>query len=218
MTRGAQTPVRALYDELLAHHGPQGWWPLYDARARLLRYHPGDYSVPRGPRRVEVIVGAVLTQNTSWRNVVGALERLHAADALDWGTLLRIPASELEELIRPSGYFRQKARRLKEVAACFSRLCRAPRREELLRLWGVGPETADSILLYAYGVPVMVVDAYLRRVLAHRGFEGEASLAYEELRAWVESQVPTEPAYLNELHALAVAEGKRLGRTRRAQP
>lgn len=214
MVRGALTPVRTLYDELLARHGPQGWWPLYDAQARVLRYHPGDYSVPRGPRRVEVIAGAVLAQNTSWRNVVGALEQLHAAGALDWGRLLRLSAAALEQLIRPSGYFRQKARKLREVAALFSRLRRTPRREELLALWGVGPETADSILLYAYGVPVMVVDTYLRRVLAHRGFGAQASLPYEELRAWVESQVPADPAALNELHALAVAEGKRLGRTR----
>lgn len=208
--RGRDSPIRLLFDELLERHGPQGWWPLYDPRTGTLRYHPGDYSLPGGARRLEVIVGAVLTQNTSWRNVVPALHGLRRARALDWATLLELGAEQLEELIRSSGYFRQKARKLREVAACFHALRRRPRRPELLALWGVGPETADSILLYAYGTPVMVVDAYLRRVLARRGFEHEASLPYEKLRVWVEAQVTADPAHLNELHALVVVEGKRL--------
>ncbi|MBI4539045.1 MAG: endonuclease III domain-containing protein [Gemmatimonadetes bacterium] len=210
--RRASAPIRALYVELLARYGPQGWWPLYDPAGGTLRYHPGDHGVPRGARRVEVIVGSILAQNTSWQNVERALSQMHAAGVLDWETLLECPSRELEMLIRPSGYFRQKARKLREAAAYFRLLRHPPARVELLTLWGIGPETADSILLYAFGVPVAVVDTYLRRVLARRGYVREAALRYEGLRNWIEAQVPAEPAYLNELHALVVAEGKTLRR------
>lgn len=202
--------IARLHAELLARHGPQGWWPLFQRSSRSVRYHPTDYSVPRGQSRVEVIVGAVLAQNTSWQNVVRALAQIHEARAMSWRALVEMRVSRLERLVRPAGYFRQKARKLKEVARFFHSRRGAPRRAQLLALWGVGPETADSILLYAYGVPVMIVDAYLRRVLARRGFEQEAAWSYEDLRTWIEDQLPPDHGALNEFHALLVAEGKAL--------
>lgn len=157
-------------------------------------------------------MGAILTQNTSWNNAAKALARLAEADALTWAAISAFPAAKLESLIQSSGYYRQKALRLKHAASFFSDLDVVPDRAALLRLRGIGPETADSVLLYAYGEPVMVVDAYLRRVLRHAGFQDPAQQPYEELRSWVEVRLPPRHQVLNEFHALVVAEAKSIGR------
>lgn len=203
--------MRPLYSRLLERHGRQGWWPLYDREEGELRYRPGDYSVPAGRDRVQVVAGAILAQNTSWSGAAAAVENL-VQDGLDrWHALATTPQEDLERRVRPARFYRQKARRLRVVAEYFgSRGERAPRREELLGLWGVGPETADCILLYAFGVPVMVVDAYLRRVLRDRGRPEVADRDYEEIRTWAEERLPEDPELLNEAHALIVAEGKRI--------
>lgn len=214
--------VRELYESLYGRHGPQGWWPLLDPSVGEPVYRPGDYTVPRGRERTEVAVGAVLAQSTSWTQAARAVGNLHGADALSWGRLQELPRRRLQELIRPSRFYRQKAERLRRLAAFFLEreeagetddrdTSRPPSREELLSVRGVGPETADSILLYGYGVPMMVVDGYLRRVLEARGRD-EARWDYEELRQWLERQAPDEHAFFNELHALVVEEGKRLSR------
>ncbi len=153
---------------MISHYGPRGWWPLIGKG-----YHPGGSYVPRTPgERFEVIVGAILTQNTSWNNVGISLRILHDRQLLDPEAFLRMPEDELAGLIRSSGYFRQKSRKLRIAAAFFldkafhkAGTAAVPRREELLSLWGIGPETADSILLYAFGVPAVVIDAYTRRIL-----------------------------------------------------
>lgn len=214
--------VGELYEELYGRHGPQGWWPLFDPSADEPVYRPGDYTVPRGRERTEVAVGAVLAQSTSWSQAARAVGNLHGADALGWERLRELPRGRLEELIRPSRFYRQKAERLCRLARFFLEreegaggnargTTRPPSREALLSVRGVGPETADSILLYGFGVPVMVVDAYLRRVLEARGRE-EARWDYEELRRWIEEHAPDDHAFFNELHALVVEEGKRLSR------
>jgi endonuclease-3 related protein len=172
MTRGANDKIRAYYDTLYRAWGPQHWWP---ARTRL-----------------EVIVGAYLTQNTSWKNVEIALRRLRAAGRLNLAAIRTLPIEQLEAMIRPAGYFRQKAVRLKTFVAfvdrsyggSLRRLFAEPTqklRQELLSLNGVGPETADSILLYAGQHPVFVVDAYARRIVERHGI-ASASTSYEELR------------------------------------
>jgi endonuclease-3 related protein len=164
--------IRAYYDALYAAWGPQHWWP---ARTRF-----------------EVIVGAYLTQNTSWKNVEIALRRLRAAGRLNLTAIRTMPPDQLETMIRPAGYFRQKADRLKAFVAfvdqyyggSLRRLFAQPTqklRQELLSLNGVGPETADSILLYAGQHPVFVVDAYARRILERHGIAA-ANTKYEELR------------------------------------
>jgi endonuclease-3 related protein len=152
-----QAELRSYYQSLYRRWGAQHWWP---ARTRF-----------------EVIVGTYLTQNTAWTNVERALANLRRARALSVAGIRRIPLGELQRLIRPSGYFRQKAMRLKTFVAfldkshggslnkLFSQSTERLR-EELLNLHGVGPETADSILLYAGNHPVFVVDAYTRRILA----------------------------------------------------
>ncbi len=164
--------IRAYYRSLFRTWGPQHWWP---ARTRL-----------------EVIVGAYLTQNTAWTNVERALANLRAAHLLSVDGIRRSRLSEIERLIRPSGYFRQKAQRLKTFVAfldkqyggSLARMFTQPTdklREELLSLNGVGPETADSILLYAGNHPVFVVDAYTRRILDRHDLLPEKS-DYEDIR------------------------------------
>lgn len=167
-----ENELRDYYRTLYQAWGPQHWWP--------------------GETPFEVIVGAYLTQNTAWINVERALANLRAANALSLESIREIRLSRLEKLIRPSGYFRQKAKRLKifiafldrEYKGSLERMFSEPTqrlRAKLLALNGVGPETADSILLYAGNHPVFVVDAYTRRVLDRHGIlPGDAN--YEEIR------------------------------------
>lgn len=208
--------MESLYHRLLDRHGRQGWWPLWDRDDGGLRYHPGDYGVPEGRARAQVIQGAILAQNTRWSGAAEAVGNLVEAGLDRWASLDEEPHESLEQRVRPARFYRQKARRL-EVAAGFfrGRDGEPPDRTELLELWGIGPETADSILLYAFGVPVMVVDAYLRRVLRDRGREEVADRTYEEIRAWAEERLPPDPGVLNEMHALVVAEGKRMSQGQR---
>ncbi len=137
-----------------------------------------------GTRRLKSSVGAILTQNTSWKNVERAISNLRAADLLSVSAIQSVDIRRLERLVRPSGYFRQKARKLKafcaflqtEYAGSLDRMFATPTivlRPKLLGLFGIGPETADSILLYAGGHGVFVVDAYTRRMLARHGWVGE---------------------------------------------
>ncbi|MFZ0762089.1 MAG: base excision DNA repair protein [Candidatus Sulfotelmatobacter sp.] len=168
--------IRAYYRALSQAWGPQHWWPAES--------------------RFEVIVGAYLTQNTAWTNVEKALANLRAAHLLSMRGIRKAPLTELERLIRPAGYFRQKALRLKVFVAfldkqyqgSLARLFAQPTdklREQLLGLNGIGPETADSILLYAGNHPVFVVDAYTRRILTRHEILPEKS-GYEEIRSLFE--------------------------------
>jgi endonuclease III related protein len=164
--------IRTFYRTLLAAWGPQHWWPAHTP--------------------LEVIVGSFLTQNTAWTNVERALANLRAANLLSLEAIRQVPLPELERLIRPSGYFRQKAQRLKafvafldgRYASSLDNLFTQPTdllREQLLGLNGIGPETADSILLYAGNHPVFVVDAYTRRILDRHEILPQKT-RYEEIR------------------------------------
>ncbi|MGB2605227.1 MAG: hypothetical protein WBC78_16640 [Candidatus Sulfotelmatobacter sp.] len=189
--------IRSYYHTLFRAWGRQHWWP---ARSRF-----------------EVIIGAYLTQNTAWTNVEKALTNLRNARLLSIRGIRQAPLVEIERLIRPAGYFRQKANRLKLFVAfldqryrgSLSRLFAAPTallREELLNRHGIGPETADSILLYAGNHPVFVVDAYTRRILARHDILPEKA-PYEEIRKlferalfpvaqWVADSQETRKQYL----------------------
>lgn len=191
--------LRAFHDALLRAYGPQGWWP--------------------GRTRTEIVVGAILTQNTNWANVEKAIARLEAAGLLDWAALRDVPAPRLAECIRPAGYYNIKAARLKnfviwlwaEHGGDFDGLQDrdlATLREELLSIRGIGPETADSILLYALEKPTFVVDAYTARILGRHRLIDEAA-TYEEIKAIFEDALPADAALFNEYHALVVAVGKR---------
>ncbi|HEY2148789.1 MAG TPA: endonuclease III domain-containing protein [Pirellulales bacterium] len=188
-----------LYDRLYNAFGPQSWWPA---------------ETP-----FEVIVGAVLTQNAAWRNVEQALNNLRTAGVLAPRALYRLPQAELAELIRPSGYYRVKAQRLKNLLdfmfiryrGSLKRMFAtdlATLRVELLGVNGIGPETADSILLYAGNLPTFVVDAYTQRVLKRHGWI-DRDADYHAVKRHFESELPAEAAHYNEYHALLVRVGNR---------
>ena len=190
--------LRKIYDLLYARFGPQDWWP--------------------GDTPFEVIVGSVLTQNTNWGNVEKAIANLKTAKMLTPEKLHKIKPAELAKLIRPAGYFNIKASRLKNLigwlfmnyAGKLAKLKPIPThqlRGQLLSVSGVGPETADSILLYALNRPVFVVDAYTRRILSrHHLIKFDAS--YEQIRAFFESNLQADNQLFNEYHALLVRTGK----------
>lgn len=212
-----KNPAGRIYAELLRCYGPQGWWPLLDCEGGApdktgsrAGYHPGRYDLPETPAQAfEICVGAILTQNTAWTNVEAALRRLRDAGGLDPEGLLALEENRLREAIRPAGFFNQKARKLREFARFFRDLeGRVPAREELLALWGIGRETADSMLLYAFGVPVFVVDAYTRRIAGSLGLI-DPGADYDAIRAFFEEHLPLDAAVFQEYHALLVEHAKR---------
>jgi len=202
-TSGPRPELQRYYQVLYSAMGPQHWWP--------------------GRTPFEVIVGAILTQNTAWTNVERAIANLRRAKLLTPAALEGVPRPRLERLIRSSGYFRQKARKLKEFVrflrreygGSLARMFRTPTaqlRERLLAVHGIGRETADSILLYAGGHSVFVVDAYTKRILARHGLAHEKA-SYEEVRGLFESSLPADTALYNEFHGLIVNVGKNWCRT-----
>ncbi len=176
----------------------------------MMGYHPGDYSFPRDDReRFEICTGAILTQNTAWPNVEKAISGLLAADAMSPEAILALPEEQLCAAIRPAGYFNQKVRKLRAFSVFFSSLrARVPERHELLALWGVGPETADSMLLYAFRVPSFVVDAYTRRIFSGLGLV-ERDAPHEQVKAFFEAGLPRDLVVYQEFHALIVEHAKR---------
>ncbi|PIT84377.1 endonuclease III, partial [Candidatus Micrarchaeota archaeon CG10_big_fil_rev_8_21_14_0_10_45_29] len=200
------------YKKLLLLHGRQGWWPLLGVKGEnptktgsMRGYHPGDYSYPKNQeQKFEICIGAILAQNTNWVNVEKALLNLQKAGALGAKKVLQIKKEKLAKLVRPAGYFNQKARKLKEFAKFYLKCGEGvPTREELLGIWGVGPETADSILLYAYKLPFFVVDAYTKRIFAKEKFFKENE-KYEKIRQMCEEKLPKDYKLLQEFHALIV--------------
>ncbi len=216
-----------VYRHLLDRFGTQGWWPVsslageegFDERG----YHRGDYTYPRdGAQRFEIVLGAILTQNTAWRNVERALGNLKAASLLSPDAVYGAPEEQLLECLRPAGYFRVKARRLRAFLDhlfrahgwSLGRLFSLPQeelREVLLGINGIGPETADSILLYAAHRPSFVIDAYTRRTFGRLGLL-DPGAGYEELRSLFEAELPKEEGLYNEFHALIVRHGKEVCR------
>jgi endonuclease III related protein len=201
---GPPAPFRTYYDALFAAYGPQHWWP--------------------GRSAFEVIVGAILTQNTSWTNVEPAIRNLRRKKLLTPRAIETVSLGRLAQLVRSSGYFRQKAKKLKcfvrflrsEFGGSLTRMFRTPTtvlREKLLSVHGIGPETADSILLYAGKHPVFVVDAYTRRLLERHELATPAQ-SYEEIRRLFERSLPGDAPLYNEFHALIVRIGKEYCRTR----
>ncbi len=187
-----------IHDRLLAHFGPQHWWP--------------------GDSPFEITVGAILTQNTSWTNVEKAIANLNAAGFLSFSGLSSLSLEVLAELIRPAGYFNIKALRLRnflqmvelQYAGDFDRMLLEQTellREKLLAVKGIGPETADSILLYAADRPVFVIDAYTQRILFRHSIIDEDA-DYYGLQTLFTDALPADHALFNEFHALLVRTGK----------
>ena len=163
------------------------------------------------PRQFEVVLGAILTQNSSWTNVEKALRQLVQQNLVDANQILSCPLSQLEQAVRPSGFFRQKAHRLKTVAGFildFPRdFYRQVRRDELLSISGVGAETADSILLYACDQPHFVVDAYTRRVFTRYGLLGEDA-GHDDVKTFFQASLPNDVTLYKRFHALIVEHAK----------
>ena len=196
--------LKNYFDALLAHYGPQKWWPADSP--------------------FEVIVGAILTQNTAWKNVEKALRNLKTYGLLDPRKLDELDVDTLALAIKPAGYYNVKAARLKTFIAWFVQRFDAdiekmkrvtvPRlREELLELKGIGPETADSILLYALGAPTFVVDAYTHRVALRHELALEDA-GYDDLKELFEKGLRRDLATYQEFHALIVSVGKEFCRPR----
>ena len=190
--------IAGVFDRLLAAYGPQGWWPADSP--------------------FEMIVGAVLVQAVAWRNVEGTMAKLKEAGALSPAALRRIPEPELARLCYSCGYHNAKARKLKAFAQRLGEhgddleaWLAGPTealREDLLSIHGVGPETADSILLYAAGKPAFVIDAMTRRIVDRLGVS-LAARAYADYQRLFEANLPPDAAVYNEYHALLVALAKR---------
>jgi len=197
--------VYQIYRRLLRAYGAQSWWPA--------------------DSEFEVMIGAILTQNTSWVNVERAIANLKQAGTLSAAGIAGMPVSRLARLLKPAGYFNLKAARLKNFCRWLReqggqrKLQRLPTpvlREALLEINGVGPETCDAMLLYAFRRPVFVIDAYTRRLFSRLGML-EATLDYETLRTWFEhrlSRVRQKQTVFNEFHALIVEHAKQSCRSK----
>jgi endonuclease-3 related protein len=191
--------IRAFYKAMFGACGPQGWWPA---------------DTP-----FEVAVGAILTQNTNWKNVERAIENLKREGLLSPAALAAVSDERLAEVIRPAGYFRIKAKRLRNfirlltedfggsLDALFA-LSTPSLRETVLGVSGIGPETADSIVLYAAGRPVFVIDAYTARILHRHGLI-DVDATYEDLQLLMQENLAEDVQVYKEYHALLVAVGKR---------
>lgn len=198
MSRTLRQRLDTFYRRMSAHYGPTHWWP--------------------GETAFEIAIGAILTQNTAWTNVEKAIANLKKEALLDPRAMAECPIDQLETALRPSGYFRQKARRVRlfcdhlntHYGGSMRRMARRPLEElrpELLSLNGIGPETADDILLYACGKPVFVVDAYTRRIFSRHGLVPPA-IGYEALRAFFELHLEHDLHLFKEYHGLIVWTGK----------
>lgn len=191
--------LQQFYRALVERFGPQGWWP---ARTRL-----------------EIILGAILTQNTAWRNAALAIKRLRQAGRLSWAGLCQASLGELEESIRPAGFYRQKTRAIRNFRDWLARahggsldslfaLSPTAVRRQLLELQGLGPETADAILLYAGRRPFFVADAYTRRILSRHGLL-PTDANYAQAQRFLHQHLPQDQSLFNEFHALLVEAGKK---------
>ena len=188
-----------LYQILFNYYGSCHWWP--------------------GETPFEVIIGAILTQNTAWKNVETAIKNLKDRNILTPERLEKVPLEELALLIRSSGYYNQKARKIKSLLEYYklnynykldniSKVSLDVLREELLSVFGIGEETADSILLYALNKPTFVIDAYTKRILNRMGFFSYNTVSYRVLKQFCEKSLPYDTALFNEFHALFVKFGK----------
>lgn len=211
--------IEKIYSVLLDAYGPQGWWPLTPAGKTRTRRHSGK---PRtGAHRFEIMIGAVLTQNTAWTNVEKALEQLHKSELVRHDALLKVRKDRIGKLIRSAGYYNQKADRLVLISRFVkqhgikSLLAKdaGELRDMLLAVKGIGPETADSIVLYAFEKPSFVIDAYTKRIFSRVGL-CSADVSYDELQEMFVKTLASDVDVFQEYHALIVEHAKRHCRAR----
>lgn len=207
--------LKLIYKSLNSHLGPRHWWPVTEEG----KLHPEYSGGPKnGKQQLEVCLGAILAQNTSWNNAEKAITELNKNNLIDVKKIIKIKNDELAKIIKSSGYHNQKAGKLKNFCGflaknydgkldIFFKKDMKKLRNELLSINGIGPETADSIILYAARRPVFVIDAYTKRIIGRVGCrEG----TYDELQGLFMQNLPNSEKLFNEWHALLVEFGKRI--------
>jgi len=209
--------ITNIYLILKNTYGFQGWWPLLNYKGTnptktgsINGYHPNIYNI-KNKNIFEVCIGAILTQNTSWQNVEKALINLKKLNAINPKNLLKLNENVFAIAIKPAGYFNQKIKKIKLFANEFIKNDwenKTPKRNELLSIWGIGPETADSILLYGFNYPSFVVDLYTKRIFYRLGITNTENIKYDYIKEFVEKEL-TNFKDLNEFHALLVEHAKR---------
>lgn len=178
-----------IYNKLLKKYGRQNWWPCISKN-----------------KKFETCLGAILTQNTSWKNAEKAIKTLNENNLINLNKLDKISEKELSLLIKSSGYYRQKAKKIKEFIN-FLKSNKKITRENLLGIWGIGEETADTMLLYAYNKPYFVVDNYTKKLFSKLGY-CRGDIKYNELQKLIIKNIPKDVDLYKEFHALIVEYGK----------
>lgn len=185
MNKEISSLLLEIYNKLLNHFGKQKWWPVIGSKRT---------------RRVEIIIGAILTQNTSWKNVEKAIRNMKDNGLLSREAIFSISEENLQNIIKPCGYYKQKTKRLKEA---LKGIRGKVSREKLLSIKGIGKETCDAILLYAYDKPHFVVDAYTRRIFERIGiFKNAFKMDYDDLQRFFHENLPKDLETYKEYHAL----------------
>lgn len=207
----ASNSIYSIYLKLFEHYGAQGWWPFLD-----VGYHPNDYSYPKNSDQIfEVALGSILTQNTTFVSVTKAMNNLQKNNCTTSESIKNMEVEKLKELIKPAGYFNQKTNYILEFIKFYDSLDgEIPTRDELLKVKGVGEETADSILLFGYRQCEFKVDAYTKRLFIHLGLVDEKA-KYKDIKSLVENEfeatIKDKDILVNsyqEFHALIVEHGK----------
>jgi endonuclease-3 related protein len=212
--------IQLIYEKLFQHFGARGWWPVTPVggcRGDKSFCPIYGLSLQSEMQKLEIMVGAILTQNTSWKNVEKAIIELNKKDLMSIPRLLKVKHDELASAIRSSGYYNQKAKKLKNMAKFLTQhsikeletLGINESRKLLLEVNGVGKETADSIILYALNKPIFVIDAYTKRIFYRVGFSEET---YDEFHDLFMKNLEPHPKLFNEYHALIVELGKNICR------
>lgn len=219
----AKLSLNSLFDLLFKSYGHQGWWPILLARLskqeqhKLLNgYHPGDYKYPKNKEQIlEICLGAVLTQNTNWKNVILALQSLKRSKMFSYESILHTEVEKIALAIKSAGYYNQKAQTIRRLVTFLQKIY-FPRtknvetsilRNELLEIKGIGPETADCILLYAFHRCSFVVDAYTRRILTALDII-DVDFTYDQIKERFEETLVEDLGVFQEYHALLVEHGK----------
>jgi endonuclease-3 related protein len=217
MIKNSLNPIIFIYNQLFRFYGPQGWWPLLRLKTVQISktgstpgYHPMNYDIPETHLdQFEIIIGSILAQNTTWTSADRALRNLNDLDVIQPEKLLIIDYDVLKEAIRCAGFLNQKSQYLKNISQFFLSLDgRIPTRSEILKVKGVGNETADSILLYAYKKPEFVVDSYTKRILLNLELIKEKT-SYMDVKKLFEDNLPIRVPIYQEYHALLVEHAKR---------
>ena len=214
MSNIRENEIKLIYSSLYNHYGPQGWWPLLsrDISTKEVKMvnHPLNYDLPKTRNEIyEIILGTILTQNTAWNSAEIALRNLKDLDAINPQNLLDLDSETFKQAIRSAGFLNQKSVYINEVTKFYIGLDgKIPTRKELLEVKGVGNETADSILLYAFKQPEFVVDTYTKRIFSQIDLI-DYNDNYNKIKTLFETQLPRDMIIYNEYHALIVAHAKK---------